>query len=294
MKKASIFILVVTTSLFYSCQFNQSIEKDLKTGAQFRGNGLGSDDIYMEINGETVTRNAFIFGENVTFIFNNVKGLKSVDDKTFPAMSMHIIKNEKDTVFSNPILLADLVNGTTVTPLQLQANFVAALPYKNKEKYKVFIAISDQKGDGTFTYEMPFTVVENDLLDVESDGIKYSNIYLWNETQKKTIFTNQVSSEDEFILIMEGIEGITQENAKVFPVFAIDLVDSKGKVLLSNPNMLGDNNGQGYSPEDLKKQLIAKISFTKGMFSNPCHLTAKLTDTNLSNQIVVKTDLIIK
>lgn len=294
MKKASIFILVLTTSVFYSCQFNQSVKKDLTTGAQSRGDGLGSDDIYMEINGETVTRNAFIFGENVTFIFNNVKGLKSVDDKTFPAMSMYIVKNEKDTVFSNPALLKDLVEGTSISPLKLQANFVAALPYQNNEKYKVFVAISDQKGDGTFTYEMPFTVKENELLKVQNKDIKYSNIYLWNETQKKTIFDNKVNSTDMLILIMEGIEGLEVKDGKVFPVFKVELIDDKGNVLLSNPNMLSANENEGFSPEDLKKQLTAKITFTQGMFNNPCHLTAKLTDKNSSHEITVKSDLIVK
>ena len=166
MHKIRLLFLLIVIATFSSCQFNQSVNTDLITGAYSRGDGIGSDDILIEINGTVENRNEFSYGEKVNIIFNNITGLKSIDDKTYPSLSMHIVKNETDTIFSNPNLLNSLNNGTDLSPIKLQANFSTGLPYKNNEKYKALIEITDKKGDGKFNYELPFTIKENDLLNI--------------------------------------------------------------------------------------------------------------------------------
>lgn len=286
-----IFLMVITT--FSSCQFNQSVNKDLTTGAYSRGDGIGCDDIVIEINGVIENRNEFVFGEKINFIFNNIRGLTNLDGKTYPELSMYIVKNERDTVLSNPNLLKSLNNGTELSPLQLQANFSAALPNKNNEKYKVFIEVTDKKGEGKFNYELPFTIKESDLLDIKSNGIEYSTVYLWNETLKQPVFNKHVSSEHLFILILNDVEGLQLTNEKVFPIFSLDLVDNDGNKILSNPNLLSDYEEVGISPKYLKRQLIAKLSFAKGQVSNPCRLNVKLKDKNSLKEINISTELYI-
>lgn len=276
---------------FNSCQFNQSVNTDLITGAYSRGNGIGCDDVSIEINGKIEKRNEFIFGEKVNFIFNNISGLTNLDNKTYPGLSMYIVKNEKDTILSNPNLLKSLDNGTDLSPLQLQANFTSAFPYQNDEKYKVFINIRDKKGDGKFTCELPFTIRENDLLKIENKGIEYSKIYLWNKTNKQPVFDQNVSSEDLLILILDDIGGLELSNEKVYPIFSIELIDNKGNKIISNPNLLSDYENEGVNPEDLKNQLTAKLTFTKGEINNPCKLIVKLKDKNSTKEINIRTEL---
>ena len=283
-------ILLIIIATFNSCQFNQSMNTDLTTGAYSRGDGIGIDDITIEINGEADNRNEFVFGEKVNLVFNNVSGLTNSNGKTFPGLSMHIVKNEKDTILSNPNLLKSLNNGTDLSPLQLQANFRTALPNQNNEKYKVFIEITDKKGDGKFNYELPFTIKENDLLDIKSNGIEYSTIYLWNETLKQPVF-DDVSSEHLFILILNDIQGLELTDEKVFPIFSLDLTDNDGNKILSNPNLLSAYEEVGVNPKDLKSQVTAKLSFTEGQINNPCRLNAKLKDKNSSKEINISTEL---
>lgn len=283
--------LLIAIATFSSCQFNQSVNKDLATGAYSRGDGIGVDDITIEINGETDNRNEFVFGEKVNLIFNDVSGLTYLDGKTYPELAMYIVKNEKDTVLSNPNLLKSLNNGTDLSPLQLQANFISALPNQNDEKYKVLVEITDKKGDGTFNYELPFKVKDNNLLDVKSNGIEYSTIYLWNETLKQPVFDNKVSSEHLFILILNEIEGLELTNDKVFPIFSIDLTDNNGNKILSNPNLLSGYEEEGVNPKDLKSQVTAKLTFTKGQINNPCKLTAKLKDKNSEKEVNISAEL---
>lgn len=291
MRKTRILSLLIVIITFSSCQFNQSVNTDLTTGAYSRGDGIGIDDIIIEINGEADNRNEFVFGEKVNLVFNNVSGLNNSDGKTFPELSMHIVKNEKDTVLSNPNLLKSLNNGTDLSPLQLQANFRTALPNQNNEKYKVFIEITDKKGDGKFNYELPFTIKENDLLDIKSNGIEYSTIYLWNETLKQPVFDNNVSSEHLFILILNDIQGLELTDEKVFPIFSLNLTDNDGNKILSNPNLLSAYEETGVNPKDLKSQVTAKLTFTEGKINNPCKLNVKLKDKNSSKEINIRTEL---
>lgn len=291
MQKIRILTLLIAIATFSSCQFNQSVNKDLTTGAYSRGDGIGVDDIAIEINGETDNRNEFVFGEKVNLVFNNVSGLTNSNGKTFPELSMYIVKNEKDTILSDPNLLKSLNDGTDLSPLQLQANFRTALPNQNNEKYKVFIEITDKKGDGKFNYELPFTIKENDLLDIKSNGIEYSTIYLWNETLKQPVFDNNVSSEHLFILILNDIQGLELTDEKVFPIFSLDLTDNVGNKILSNPNLLSAYEETGVNPKDLKSQVTAKLTFTEGKINNPCKLNAKLKDKNSSKEINISTEL---
>ena len=291
MQNIKTLTLLIAIATFSSCQFNQSVNKDLTTGAYSRGDGIGVDDISIEINGETDNRNEFVFGEKVNLVFNNVSGLTHSNGKTFPELSMYLVKNEKDTIDSNPNLLKSLNDGTDLSPLQLQANFRTAFPYQNNEKYKVFIEITDKKGDGRFSYELPFTVKENDLLDINSNGIGYTDIYLWNETLKQPVFDRNVNTEHLLILILNDIEGLELSNDKVFPIFSLDLTDNNGNKIISNPNLLSAYEEEGVNPKDLKSQVTAKLTFTKGQINNPCKLTAKLKDKNSEKEVNISAEL---
>lgn len=291
MKKTRIPALVIAIATFSSCQFNQSAVKDLTTGAYYRGNGIDVEDITIEVNGKADNRNEFVFGEKVNLVFNNISGLTTSNGKTFPKLSIHIVSNAKDTVLSEPNLLKSFKNGTELSPLQLQAYFRTALPNQNNEQYKVFVEITDKIGNGTFKYELPFTIVENDLLEINSNGIEYSEIYLWNETLKQPVFDDNISSEHLLMLILNDIEGLELINEKVFPIFSLNVTDSNGNTIISDPNLLAAYEDVGVNPQDLKSQVTAQLSFNKGTIHNPCVITAILKDKYSSREVNISTEL---
>jgi hypothetical protein len=281
--------------LLSACQFNQSVNKDLGTGAFSKGDGLGCDDISISINGKPDKRNTFVYGEKVLISFNDMTGFKTENSKVYPGLSLYVIKNEKDTVQFYPNLLGDLKDGTTLSPLKLEASFVAAVSYKNREKYKVHIRIWDTKGTGSFTYELPFNVEENKFLKINSNGVSYSNIYLWDETNKKPVFDKKIKQDDEFILILEGLDGLEQKNGKVYPTLSIDIVDNKGSKIISNPNILAKYEEEGIDAESFTKdQLPVTITFTKGNIDNPCILKTILVDKNSAKKLEISTELEIR
>ena len=293
MKKVAIIKLVIITLLFHACSFNKSINKDLITGAVTTGNDLSCDAVYMQINGETIHRNTFIFGENVNFIFNDINGFKQENGKVYPEMSMVIIKKENQMVFSELSLL-NLTDGTSLSPLQLKANFIAGFPYQNNEKYEVLLTIWDTKGDGKFTYKMPFKVQENKLLTITSNNMKYSSIYLWNETENKVVTDNKIVAKNKYSLLLEGIDGLIAENKKVFPMLSILLTDNKGNMIIADQNLYSKYASGFDAITFSEKQLPITLTFKDGQFFNPYRLKVILKDEKSENKLSILTNFTIE
>lgn len=292
MNRTIVFGAVLLMLITSACQFNQSVNKDLTTGAYYRGDGLGSDDVTIQVNSKIENRNTFIYGEKVNFIFNDVQGLTMENGKVYAGLSMNIVKNQKDTILSHPDLLDNLQEGIDQFPLQLQAHFIAALPFQDLEEYKVFIHVWDKKGDSTFSYEMPFTVEENTLLQINSNGLEYSNMYLWDQTEKLVVTSKNVKSKNQLILLLEGLTGFEKIDDKVHPILSVDVTDNQGNKIISEANILKEYEDRGINAEEFtQKQLPVVLRFAPDQASVPCTLTVTLRDKNSGKKIDIKTAL---
>lgn len=292
MNRSIVFGIIGLVLLTSACQFNQSVNKDLTTGAYYRGDGLGSDDVTIEVNGSIENRNTYIYGEKVNFIFNDVQGLTKENGKVYAGLSMNIVKNQKDTVLSHPDLLSNLKEGIDQFPLQLQSHFIAALPFKDLEEYKVFINVWDKKGDGTFSYEMPFTVEENTLLQINTNGLEYSNMYLWDQTEKLVVTSKNIKSKNQIILLLEGLAGFERIDNKVHPILSIDVTDNQGNKIISEANILKEYEDKGINADEFtQKQLPVVLRFASGQANIPCTLTATLRDKKSDKKIDITTAL---
>jgi len=290
----NIFYYIIIILTCHSCQFNQSVEKDLVTGAYSRGNGIGCEEITIEISDKIVRRNEFIHGEKVTIVFNNINGLVSKDNKLYPKMSIDIVQNEKDTINSNSNVLDHLKDGTAIKVLKLTTFFRTILPYKNGETYKAHIKISDENGDGTFTYILPFTVKKNELLKTETKDLNYTDIYLWDENEKQPVFQKNINAAHLLVIVFEGIDGLTLKNEKVYPIFSLDVVDNDNTKIISEANLFRNFEDVGIDPEKIKQQISSEITFTKGTFNNPYTLIATVKDKYSDKQITTTTELNIE
>lgn len=294
MNTISIYQLLVISLVLGACQFNHSVSTDIKTGAYATGNGIGCDTVTIKVNGKEENRNEFVFGESVDLVFKNITGFKKFKNKKFPEISMFVVKNEKDTVLREINLLQKLKKGTEFSPLDLNTKFKAVFAHNSNEIYKAHVRIWDRKSEGQFNYELPFTIKPSDLLTINTKGIGYSNIYLWNETKKETVLESKLSVKESYTLILEGIEGLKAINNKAFPIFSIELTDRLGNMIITNPNLLSAYEKTGVDPEDLKIQLTSKISFSAGKINNPCTLKVNVADQNSDKKIAVVTQLNIE
>ncbi len=286
--------ILLVALVFSACNFNQSVNKDLITGATSRGDGLACDNVSIQIDGKKEKRNSFTYGENVVFVFDGISGFTEENGKVYPEISMVVVKKENQMVLSELNLL-NLTEGTDLSPLQLQANLRPNFPHKNNEEYEVQLTIWDTKGEGKFTYNMPFTIIENELLHVKSTTIDYTAIYLWNESDNKVIADNKMTSKNKYLLILEGLDGLKAENGNVFPALSILLTDNKGNEILSNPNLLQSNTTDGIDAVAFtKNQTFVALTFTEGQFLNPCTLKIQLKDTKSEHVLNITTELEIE
>jgi len=284
---------VIIVLVFSACNFSKSINKDLVTGATSKGDGLSCNDISIQINGKIEKRNTFTFGENVNFVFNNISGFKQENGKAYPEISMLVIKKENQMVLSQLNLL-NLIEGTNLSPLQLRANLIINFPYQNNEKYEVKITIWDTKGDGKFTYNMPFTIKGNENLKIKATAISYQSIFLWNENKSHMIFDNKMNAKEKYALVLEGIDGLKVENGKVFPELSLMLTDAKGNIIIANKNLYS-NLPNGLDATKLTTgQIPIVLTFNDGEFFNPYHLNVVLKDTKSDKSLIIETELEIE
>ena len=295
MRRTTSIKLLLIFLILSACEFSYSIDREIKTKHTSKPNGINCQNIDIERQAKVVTdNNTFFYGERIDISFRNIKGLKEIDQKIYPTMSIHIIKNEKDTVLFNDNVLNHLEEGTDKIPLDLHAYFTASLPYRNKEQYKAYIKVSDTKGEGTYTYELPFTIKESDLFKVTNQNIQYSSIYLWNQSKQQGIFNDEIEADDSIMLIMEGLDGFEQENGNVFPILSIDLKDAKGKSVAHSDNLFKEYENKGVNPEKFKEQIYASLTFDKGRMRNPYKLKVILKDKNSLKRIIVTSELNFK
>lgn len=295
MKTIQLLTLLIGTLLINSCEFHKSVNKDLTTGAFSKGDGIGCDEIKIQVNGKNAKSTKFIDGQKINFVFENISGLKKVKGKVFPGLSMIIIKNGRDTVIYEKDLFNDITEGTDLSPLQLQAHFLANFKFETSDKFKLFIKIWDKRDKGTFEYELPFSVQPNKLLRIHTEGINYTNIYLWDETNKQTVAEKEIDFQNTFILILEGLDGLEEVNGRVYPAFSIEIIDNEGNIILSNAAILEQYKKDGVEAKGFDtRQLPVTITFTPGRIANPCTLTASLTDLKSKKRLNITSELKIE
>ena len=290
----TILLFVLT---LVACEFDVSIntgDDNTLPYATLKENGLKFDYVYQEINGFTESRNTYSNGERIHFFFNNPQGFKIENGHVFPGVGLYLIKNDQDTVFKQPDLLANLVRGTDISPLILTSNFTPVFDSKSGDTYKVWITIWDKKGDATFDLEMPFTMVENNYLDISSQNIDYSRIYLWNQSEKTIISQQQVHIEDSLILIIEGLDGLNVIDGLVHPSLSLYVEDDKGNRIISDDNIFKNYTEQGISYGYIsQRQLPVFLTFdpNSGDIHNPYKLNVLIKDTKSNHKLEIKSEI---
>ncbi|WP_457611036.1 hypothetical protein [Lutibacter sp.] len=271
---------------------NLSMSKNSKTGALSKGVEITCEQVTMKVNGKVQQTNTFFYDDKIEFSFNNVKGFKKDNAKAYPKMSMEIIKNNNEVVFSNPKLL-DGLQGTDLSPLQLYASFKAHLAYGDAH-YKLIIKITDAKGTGFFTYEFPFKIRNNSkFLNITfSDNVSVGSIFLWNKTTGEYVKEPTINPNNVYVIVFDNISGLNGDNAKVYPVFSLNLDNFKGHNILNENHLLKQYEVDGIDATEVENnQITGEITFDKDKSSleNPYMFETKLVDKKTNKYIEVKT-----
>lgn len=288
----SLTILLLLSITFASCEIKDSYSKNPKTGMELKGDGLECPDVYLSMNDKKIERNTFVFGEMVRFNFNNIRGFKkNKSGAVYPKAELIVLDENKKKVMYDKDLFAHLKKGTKTTPLLLFTDFLPSLPHLNGEKYKIFINISDKKGKGTYSMSMPFTIIPNKNLKIESDGIDYSSVYLWDKGASQIITSKTISRKTKSILIIENLSGFQEDNGLYYPIISIECTDAKGNFIILEEDLIGEERSKLGITLDKLKQLPIYLTFEEIKHNNPLQLKVKIRDLRSDHILEIETQL---
>ena len=284
-------VLISLLLTFYSCNFAQSVEKDLQTGLTTRGKGLSCDKVYLSVGEEIIKRNAFIYGETFNVNFDGMEGFKQEGENVFPDMQLLIVGEQGDTAMYLTDLYAAYKEGISLSPLKLYTEVTVADPMHSKGTYTLYVNIADKRGDGTLNSSLEFTVVRDEKIKVESKQLDFREIYLFSQQRDLTI-TNGIAGFDENIfLLFEGLEGFAVSRGQVTLGLSLEVKDSEGKVILDESDLFGDAS---MSYEDVHAQVAPNFILTGSQIANPIQCTVRIWDKGSEAWIRASTELTIE
>lgn len=291
--KYKIYFLLLSL-LVFSCEVKKSFDKDLITGLATKGDGISSDKVFLSVDDKKIERNTFIYGEVVYLNFSNVEGLTKEDNNTFPGMEFYITDKQGKKLLYSKDLYSAYTEGINFSPLVLKANFTVAKPIHSNNEYTLFARIWDKNGKGTFTVEMDFKVKPNEKLKISTNGMSYSEVYLYSEKKDKVITDNKINFGDKIYAFFEGLSGMRDYDGKVFPGLSLVVTDNTGDVIIDYEDLFSEYSEDGIEVSSFNSQVSANFWFTGPKAKNPLQCEIKIWDKKGEANINLTTQLILE
>lgn len=288
--KTTAWILMVSL-LLAGCNYSKSVKKDLISGLASTGDGISCADVYLTVDNVKTQNTSFGYGDMVYVIFDDVKGLKTVNGNVFPLMEIAVTSPAGDTLLFADSLYSEYAEGMNYSPLQLTADLTVASPIKSGGEYLLNVIITDRKGPGKFISKLKFTVQKNERIDVEAVNAAYNEIYLYSQGNNKVINDNKIALNDNIYIMVEGLKGFREDNGIVFPGLSMKLWDSEKNTLLDNADLFEEYSATGISASDFASRVSAHFTLNDKEFSNPLHCEIIIWDKKSDSKLKISTNL---
>jgi hypothetical protein len=288
------FYVILFSIVIAGCHFSKSVKKDFVSGLTSTGSGLTCEEVYLKVNDERTDRNSFIYGEIVNLVFEDVKGFKQENGKSFPKMQIIVNSLSGDTVFFADNLYSEYTEGMNFSSLQLTGDLTVAAPIKTGGEYLLTVTIKDRKGAGIYLSKLKFSVKGNDKIKIEPLNVSYNEVYLYSQGKNKVINDGMISFDDNIYILAEGIKGFKEENGLVFPGISFRGSDASGKAIFNYEDMFSDYSTTGIAVSDFNTKISAHFKLTGSEFNNPLHAVIIIWDKKSSARMKISTDMTVK
>jgi len=284
-------LLIALLFTSYSCNFAQSVEKDLQSGLTTRGKGLSCTDVYLSDGENILKRNAFIYGETFYVNFDGMDGFQRDGQHAFPDMRLLVIGERGDTAMYLTDLYAAYKDGIDFSPLKLYAEVTVADPMHSDGSYTLFVDVGDKRGDGTFKATLEFTVVRDEKIKIESNQLSYQEIYLFSQQRNLSITNGRAGFDENIYLLFEGLDGFSVSNGQVELGLSLVLTDANGNRILDESDLFG---GSAMSYEDVHAQVAPNFILTGSEIANPVRCRVRIWDKSSEAWIRASTELVVE
>ena len=288
------FYVILFSIVIAGCHFSKSVKKDFVSGLTSTGSGLTCEEVYLKVNDERTDRNSFIYGEIVNLVFEDVKGFKQENGKSFPKMQIIVNSLSGDTVFFADNLYSEYTEGMNFSSLQLTGDLTVAAPIKTGGEYLLTVTIKDRKGAGIYLSKLKFSVKGNDKIKIEPLNVSYNEVYLYSQGKNKVINDGMISFDDNIYILAEGLKGFKEENGLVFPGISFRGSDASGKAIFNYEDMFSDYSTTGIAVSDFNTKISAHFKLTGSEFNNPLHAEIIIWDKKSSARLRISTDMTVK
>ncbi|SMC65118.1 hypothetical protein SAMN05660703_2280 [Cellulophaga tyrosinoxydans] len=273
-----------------SCNFSKSASKDLILGITTKGDGLSAEHVYVTINNEKVSDNAFYYGQDIITNFENMDGFVTENNTYFPMMQVVLVSKKGDTIMYEPDLLkAD--SGFDASLKTLTGNMILARPIYSGEDYTMYYSITDKKGDGKFSSELKFDVLHDPLIKVEKKGLDFKEGYLMSLSKNNIITNGKIAFDEKILMDFQDLYGYKSTNGNVSLGLKIRVVDAADTVIL---NMEDAFNGRPISEDEIKAGVGAQLVINKGRLKNPVNFHVTIWDKNSDAKLTAHTAIIVE
>jgi hypothetical protein len=224
--------------------------------------------------------------------FADIKGFKEENGNVFPGMKIFITDKSGDTVLQSDDLFQRYPDGINLSPLFLHADLTAAAPIASENDYTMIVNIWDKKGKGTFTGKVDFKIVPNEYLNVEAKGLTFDEVYLFSRDRGAVIRENKIRLNENAFLIIEGLNGLKEENGKVFPGLSLMARDNDNNEILNNADLFAYYNDSGLSGSDVFSGVSSSFTPNTDEYKTPLSFVVTLWNKKSDAKITMEADLI--
>ncbi|TFH19938.1 MAG: hypothetical protein E4H10_17225 [Bacteroidia bacterium] len=274
----------------YSCQFAQSVEKDMISGLSTRGDGLSCDKVYLSDGENVIKRNTFVYGETYYVNFDGLEGFKRVGEGAFPNMQLVVVSRRGDTVLYVNDMYDGFTQGIENSPLDLYGEVTLADPINSGEDYTLYVNIRDKMGSGKFRAILKFEVVPDKRITITGNQVSSREIYLFSQQRGRTITDGRAEFNENIYMLFEGLEGFSVEEGKVYLGLSLEIKDATGNLILDEADLLGD---EGMSYEMVNEQLAPNFILTGSQIANPVNCKVRIWDKKGTAWLNASTEIIV-
>ena len=273
-----------------SCQFAQSVEKDLVTGMSTRGDGLSCDKVYLSDGENIIKRNTFLYGETYYVNFDGMEGFERIGTGAFPNMQLVIVSDKGDTVLYVNDMYDGYTRGIENSPLDLYGEVTVADPIHSAGGYTLYVNIRDKKGDGTFRATLEFDVVPDKSITITGNQVSSTEIYLYSQQRGRAITDGQAEFNENIYMLFEGLKGFSVEEGKVHLGLSLEVKDATGNLILDEPDLLG---AEPMSYDMVHEQLAPNFILTGSQVANPVNCKVRIWDKKGTAWINASTEIVV-
>jgi hypothetical protein len=273
-----------------SCQFAQSVEKDLVTGMSTRGDGLSCAKVYLSDGENIIKRNTFLYGETYYVNFDGMEGFERIGQGAFPNMQLVIVSDKGDTVLYVNDMYDGYTRGIENSPLDLYGEITVADPIHSAGGYTLYVNIRDKKGDGKFRATLEFDVVPDKSITITGNQVSSTEIYLYSQQRGRAITDGQAEFNENIYMLFEGLEGFSVEDGKVHLGLSLEVKDATGNLILDEPDLLG---AEPMSYDMVHEQLAPNFILTGSQVANPVNCKVRIWDKKGTAWINASTEIVV-